>query len=56
MYWVFEQGQLERALQAYTERRTQEGVSQANADAYQVREFLKSPEAAKLTAQSTPNG
>ncbi|MCU1279185.1 MAG: hypothetical protein JWM53_2731 [bacterium] len=54
MHWVFDQSQLDRALEAYTARRAQEGVSQAKCDAIQIRAFLSSPEAEKLTVTSTP--
>jgi hypothetical protein len=51
MFYVFDEGQFAQALMAYTERREQQGVSQARADEYQIREFMKSPEAQKFVVQ-----
>lgn len=58
MHWVFEQGQLERSLKAYGERRFQEGVTtvQIQADAHAVRSFLASEEARKLTVRDLSDG
>lgn len=47
MYWVFNEEQLERALNAFAEAQSGAGVSAAHVqcDAHQIREFLKSPAA-----------
>ena len=47
MYWVFNEEQLERALNAFAQAQCRAGVSQHHiaSDAHQIREFLKSPAA-----------
>lgn len=58
MVWVFEREQLERALAAYAVAQQQQGATtqRTDADAFQIRAFLNSPEALKLIVQGKAHG